>query len=340
MSTIPIDSQRIKTIISNFKKTKIIVIGDIMIDEYMWGEVNRISPEAPVPVVEVEEVSYRLGGAANVVQNLRKLSASPLLISIVGSDDNGKKMRSMLSELECSGEFVYTSTERPTTIKTRIMAKQQQVVRADQESTSKLTDKELNSLLNIFENLVSQDDVGGVIISDYGKGVVCPIFLDKVVNRCRQKELYVAVDPKEKHFDRYKGVTVITPNLKEAHNALSLPFTGRISDEEIETLGWKLVDSLELTYLLLTLSERGMAIFERDGHVVNRLPTVAKKVFDVTGAGDTVISVFSAAMVRGATPIEAAYMANHAAGITIAELGTSSVTSEALLAASLKALGV
>lgn len=331
MNNIKIPLSRIKEIAEKFKKSKIMVIGDIMIDEYMWGAVNRISPEAPVPVVEVEEVTFRLGGAANVVQNLCKIEVEPILVSVIGNDQNGEKLRSMLSNIHCSSEFLCQSDDRPTTIKTRIMAKHQQVVRADYELSTSLKSSELHNLLEIFETVISR--VQGVIIADYGKGVICSDFLEKIISACSTKNLYIAVDPKERHFNLYNGATVITPNLKEAHTSLGLPYSGRISDSEIQELGWKLVNTFNLTYLLLTLSERGMGVFEKKGKRFTHLPTVAKKVYDVTGAGDTVISLFSAAMVCGATPVEAAFIANHGAGLIVAELGTSSVDVATLLKA-------
>jgi D-beta-D-heptose 7-phosphate kinase/D-beta-D-heptose 1-phosphate adenosyltransferase len=331
VNNVTISSDRIKEITEKFKKARIMVVGDIMIDEYMWGEVNRISPEAPVPVVEVEEVTYRLGGAANVVQNLCKIGIEPVLVSVIGNDQNGEKLCSMLTDINCSKEHLYKSKDRPTTIKTRIMAKHQQVVRADHESCINLSEGEMKSLLEIFETAVSE--VQGVIVSDYGKGVICPEFLKDIITLCNDKSLYIAIDPKERHFNLYNNVTVITPNLREAHTALGLPYSGRTSDAEVKELGWKLLDTFKLSYLLLTLSERGMALFEKKGKHFTHLPTVAKKVYDVTGAGDTVISLFSAAIACGATPVEAAFIANHGAGLTVAELGTSSVDTQMLLKA-------
>ncbi len=328
-----VSSARLKEILGNFSKTKIMVIGDIMIDEYMWGSVNRISPEAPVPVVEVEKITYRLGGASNVIQNLSKIGIIPILISVLGNDQNSKKLISMLSDINCTDKYLYKSENRPTTIKTRIMAKHQQVVRADRESRIDLTEKEIDYLFKKFKRALNE--VQGVIISDYGKGVICPSFLQKIITYCHKRGLFVAVDPKERHFSLYEGVTVITPNLKEAHTALGIPHNNNISDRSIKELGWKFIEKFKLSYLLLTLSEKGMSLFDKDNKKCTHLPTVAKEVYDVTGAGDTVISIFTAAMVCGATPIEAAFISNHAAGITIAELGTSSVNVKILLKACL-----
>ncbi|MDR0307546.1 MAG: D-glycero-beta-D-manno-heptose-7-phosphate kinase [Chitinispirillales bacterium] len=326
--------RRISEIVGNFSSSSVMVIGDVMIDEYMWGEVKRISPEAPVPVVDVESVSRKLGGAANVIQNLRKLNVKPFLISIYGSDDNGRLLRKMIDELDCSSDGLLESAERPTTIKTRIIARNQQVVRADREVTTNLSAKEYEGVWNLF--IKNVDSVRGVIISDYGKGVISQPVIGKIIETCVSKNMFIAIDPKERHFDLYKGVSVITPNLKEAHTMLGLSSSHNSSDEDIQAIGWKLVEQLSLPYLLITLSERGMGLFQREGKVYSHLPTAARKVFDVTGAGDTVISVFSAAVVSGATPLEAAFLANRAAGITVGQLGTASVNQEELIADCLK----
>ena len=329
MNAFTISSERLIEITDKFKKAKIMVIGDIMIDEYMWGSVDRISPEAPVPVVAVDEVTTRLGGAANVVQNLSKIGVTPVLVSICGNDFNGKQLIKMLADINCSGEYIYKSQIRPTTIKTRIMARQQQVVRADRELCVDLSDVELKEIFKNFEKALS--GINGIIISDYGKGVIYPVFLENIITACHEKNLFIAVDPKERHFDLYEGVTVITPNLREAHVALGIPYSKQHSDEEIGNIGWQIIDKFRISYLLLTLSDRGMALFEKDGKKFAHLPTVARNVYDVTGAGDTVISIFSAAMICGASPKEAAFIANHAAGITISEIGTASVDVDSLL---------
>lgn len=321
--------ERIRQIIKKFNDTSIIVLGDIMLDEYLWGDVRRISPEAPVPVVHVESVSRRLGGAANVVQNLQKLGIKPLLVSVCGKDENGKNLVMLLEDLQCCSQGIFASSNRPTTIKTRIIARNQQVVRADRELVADLNEQEREFVWNRFEEFFERSQ--GVIISDYGKGVVSQPLVNHILEKSISNEKFVAIDPKDRHFDLYKKVTVITPNLKEAHVMAGLPYSN-CSDEQIEQLGWKLMDNLDLPYLLITLSERGMALFERQDRLFTHLPTVARKVFDVTGAGDTVISVFSAAFTCGATPLEAAFLANHAAGLTVAELGTASVDPQAILA--------
>ncbi|MFP4241913.1 MAG: D-glycero-beta-D-manno-heptose-7-phosphate kinase [Chitinispirillaceae bacterium] len=328
MPSFSFSPERIRKIVDEFKSSEIMVVGDVMLDEYMWGDVKRISPEAPVPVVEIESVTKRLGGAANVVQNLRKLDLAPVLISLCGRDENGRKLCGMLESSGCSSEGLVQSPKRPTTIKTRVMARHQQIVRADRETTTDLDSQEHDALWSRFEEKL--DSVKGVIVSDYGKGVISEPFIGHLIEACTRKGKFVAIDPKERHFDLYRGVSVITPNLKEAHAMLGLPY-GSCSDQQVEKIGWELMERLSLPYLLITLSERGMGLFEKDSKSYTNLPTAARKVFDVTGAGDTVISVFSAASVCGATPLEAAFLANHAAGLTVAELGTASVNAASLL---------
>jgi D-glycero-beta-D-manno-heptose-7-phosphate kinase len=330
MSSITIAPDRLKSILASLKKSTIIVVGDVMIDEYFWGDVQRISPEAPVPVVEVESVSRRLGGAANVIQNLSKLGVNAQLISVCGKDANGEHLAQMLQEIGCSADNLYLSTSRPTTIKTRIIARNQQVVRADRELINDLNDAESAALIRYFDRHFA--GANGVIISDYGKGVISPFLLSHIIEKCIQNAKYVAVDPKDRHINFYKGVSIVTPNLKEAHILAGIPYH-HCSDEEIRLLGWKIIAMYNLEHLLITLSERGMALFSRNGKQFTHLPTVAQKVFDVTGAGDTVISVFSAAIASGATPVEAAFLANHAAGLTVAQIGTASVSQEELLLA-------
>lgn len=330
MRSFEIPLRRLTEIISGFSRSSIIVVGDSMLDEYIWGDVRRISPEAPVPVVNVESRSFRLGGAANVVNNLASIGVKTHLVSLCGNDDVGAMLKEHLGSAGCPSDGFVSSSGRKTTIKTRIMAKQQQIVRVDSETVMPLTKTETALLWKRFCECLQ--DARGVIISDYSKGVVSPPLVTKILSACRRRRVFVAIDPKERHFNLYKGVSVITPNLKEAHAALSIPY-GPCSDNDIKRLGWAIVKKLNLPSLLITLSERGLALFERDLRRFTHLPTVAQNVFDVTGAGDTVISVYSAAITCGAKPIEAAWLANHAAGLTVAQLGTACITAEDLLKA-------
>jgi rfaE bifunctional protein kinase chain/domain len=328
-------SSCIKKAIADIAGSKIMVIGDVMLDEYLWGEVLRISPEAPVPVLDLDCSSQRLGGAANVVKNLASLGVKPILISIRGDDEKGRQLSELLEKLGCNTDGLMISHNRPTTVKTRIMAKHQQIVRVDSEVRKDLDRDEVHLAISIFDSLISK--VNAVIISDYSKGVVCKVFVEHIVATCQQKGIFISIDPKERHFELYKGVDVITPNLKESLGALGLPFR-HYTNEEIFQFGWTLLHKLDLNYLLMTLSEKGMALYCKDNLKMTHLPTVAQKVFDVTGAGDTVISVFTAIYAAGASSEVAAFIANHAAGITVAELGTASVDPEMLLSACLNSI--
>jgi rfaE bifunctional protein kinase chain/domain len=327
MNSIVVSTKQLKKIITGFSRSSIMVVGDSMLDEYIWGDARRISPEAPVPVINVESRSYRLGGAANVVSNLTSLGVETHLVSLCGSDTMGAVLKERLNRAGCPSDGFVSSRGRTTTVKTRIMARHQQIARVDTETVMDLTKEETSLLWKRFCERLPM--VGGIIISDYAKGVISPSLVKKILSACKQRRIFVAIDPKERHFDLYRGVSVMTPNLKEAHAALSIPY-GPCSDDEVQKLGWAIVKKLGLPSLLITLSDRGLALFERGLRRFTHLPTVAQNVFDVTGAGDTVISVYSAAITSGATPVEAAYLANHAAGLTVAQLGTASVTPEAL----------
>jgi D-beta-D-heptose 7-phosphate kinase/D-beta-D-heptose 1-phosphate adenosyltransferase len=328
MKTKPVAIDRLKNIVSRFGKSSILVVGDCMIDKYVWGDVRRISPEAPVPVVETQSQTFRLGGATNVVQNLRALGVATYLVSLRGRDPDGELMKEMLEKIGCRTKGLFASDSRPTTSKTRIMARHQQIVRVDKETTSDLTENEYEHLWNNIRNFLPK--VQGVIISDYAKGVISQPFIGALLKKCKARKMFVAIDPKERHFNLYKGVSIMTPNLKEAHMALGIP-NAVCSDDEVKELGWRIVNKFGLQYLLITLSERGMALFEKKGMTFTHLPTMAQKVFDVTGAGDTVISVYSAAITCKGSPYEAAFLANHAAGLAVAELGTACVDPKSLL---------
>ncbi len=244
----------------------------------------------------------------------------------------------MLNDIDCSTEGLYRSERRPTSVKTRIIARNQQVVRADRELIDDLDENECSALISSFEKLSAK--AGALIISDYGKGVVCEPLMRKITELCSNKSIFVAVDPKERNTHLYKGVSIITPNLKEAHILAGMSMHHHCPNEEVERLGWKIIEKYDIPYLLITLSERGMALFSRENHSCTFLPTVAKKVYDVTGAGDTVISVFTAAITAGATPLEAAFLANHSAGITVSQIGTASVSPEELIEACKEALSL
>ncbi len=300
------------------------VVGDIMIDQYIWGKVDRISPEAPVPVVEVTSESLRLGGAANVVHNIHTLGAKSCICGVVGTDNMGKHVMGLLEALGIANSGVLFEEDRPTTIKTRVIAHNQQVVRYDRESRKEISNASVERLTaNIRQHI---DDVDGIIISDYGKGVVSRNLLSELLNLARDRGKIVTVDPKVGHFANYQGVTAITPNQNEAELAEGI----FINDENsLIQAGQAIRDRLNCEMVLITRGEMGMTLFEK-GNKVTQIPTSAREVFDVTGAGDTVIASFTLALATGAPPVEAAVISNFSAGVVVGEIGTACVSMEAL----------
>jgi len=297
----------------------ILVVGDIIVDEFVWGDVSRISPEAPVPVVHVERIDRRLGGSANVVRNLHAIDTPSAMFGIVGDDEPGRWVLQRLGELNSDAAGVQIKkNDRPTGIKTRIIARHQQVVRYDREwlhDTQPDTQTALKQ--GILDGLVKAD---AVILSDYGKGVLTPGILADLMPHLSDK--IVAVDPKPEHADAYRGATVITPNLTEAAAMAGLEAVNE--DAHVETIARQLQISLDLRYVLITRSEKGMTLF--DGTVCHHIPTAARDVFDVTGAGDTVIAVFTACLARGDDALIAAQYANKAAGVVVGKVGTATAT--------------
>lgn len=302
------------------------ILGDVMLDEYIWGSVSRISPEAPVPVVEVMDESVKLGGAANVALNVKTLGDIPLLVSIIGKDKNGDRLKELLSGAEISSQGIFVDETRRTTAKTRIIAHSQQVVRADRENTEELSSDMTSRLVDFIKQKIRQDKISALLISDYGKGVISLNLLNEVISLARENNIFISVDPKETHFMNYKGVSIITPN----HSEAGFAYGKRIKDEKsLEEVGWGLLERLEAEALLITRGEKGMSLFEKNKTLTN-FPTVAKEVYDVTGAGDTVISALTSAYSAGANLKEAALISNHAAGIVVGEIGTAQVTKDEL----------
>jgi len=310
--------------LDGFSHTCIMVVGDIMIDQYIWGKVDRISPEAPVPVVEVTSESLLLGGAANVVHNIHTLDAKCCVCGVVGNDDMGKHVMGLLQALGIANSGVLIEEDRPTTIKTRVIAHSQQVVRYDRESRKEISDASVERLMaNIRHHI---DEVDGVIISDYGKGVISQDLLTELLSLARDRGKIVTVDPKVSHFTDYQGVTAITPNHQEAEQAAGI----FIHDENsLIRAGQAIRDRLNCDMVLITRGEMGMTLIEKENKIAH-IPTSAREVFDVTGAGDTVIASFTLALATGAPSAEAAVISNFAAGAVVGEIGTACVSLEAL----------
>jgi D-beta-D-heptose 7-phosphate kinase/D-beta-D-heptose 1-phosphate adenosyltransferase len=312
--------KRVREICRAMKRARIAVVGDIMLDRYIWGQVERISPEAPVPVVAVAETSVRLGGAANVAWNLAALGARADLAGVVGKDASGGDLRRILRERGISTAAVVVDPRRPTTEKIRIVAHNQQVVRADIESGAPLADEAAAKLLAAVRRAIAGARV--VIVSDYGKGVVTPAVMDLL----RARNMPFLIDPKEGHFSLYRGALAVTPNKKEAAGF----YNRRIrTDDELELVGTSLVVDLDAAAVLVTRGEEGMTLFE-PRKKPRHFPTRASEVYDVTGAGDTVVGVLGAGLAAGATLYESIELANAAAGIVIKELGTAAARAEEL----------
>jgi D-beta-D-heptose 7-phosphate kinase/D-beta-D-heptose 1-phosphate adenosyltransferase len=310
-------------IIKKFSEVKILVIGDVMIDRFIWGKVSRISPEAPVPVVVVEKETFLLGGAANVVNNIHSLEGQVSLCGILGDDELGQRIMKELNEKGIESRGVFLEPGRQTTVKTRVIAHhhpyQQQLVRIDRETTDHPKQSTLRPLLSFLgKNL---GDVDGVVISDYGKGFLTRTLIRVVIQEAKKQKKFVMVDPKPKNFSFYQGATVVTPNAKEASEASGIQILDRAS---LKKAGRILLERLRCEALVVTRGEEGMTIFKPRQEPID-VATVARDVYDVTGAGDTVIGTMALARGAGASVEIAARLANYAAGIVVGKMGTATV---------------
>lgn len=296
----------------------ILVVGDVMLDHYLWGKCERISPEAPVQVVDVQNESTVLGGAGNVVNNLLSLGAKVSVLGVIGDDDNGKTLLKMLSDLGADAQGIVTQNGRKTSRKSRVIASHQQVVRFDSESKENINEESEKALIAEFEKCVARVDV--VLLSDYGKGVLTKGFTCKAIALAKKYQKPILVDPKGEDYSKYSGATLITPNKKEASIATKIAIK---DDESLQKAGTLLRESLGLEYAIITLSEDGMAIFDEG---FEKIPTVAKEVYDVTGAGDTVLASLGFALSCGFTIKKASSFANSAAAVVVGKLGSATVS--------------
>lgn len=330
----------LKKIISRFNKAKVLVVGDLILDEYIWGDVQRISPEAPVPVVWANKRTYVPGGAANVANNIRSLDAEVCLVGVTGGDKNTDVLFCELKKRKIDTKGIFCESKRHTTLKTRIIAGHQQVVRVDWEHTDPLP-KNLNERIIKFlqKNI---DEFDAIIIEDYGKGVVNMHLLEELISLAHSHKKIITVDPKEENFQYYRKVTSITPNRRELENAirnLKIKDTANrfkinndrlFTDKDIDLAARQILKYLELESILVTLGEHGMKLFDKNGHMAH-IPTVTQEVFDVSGAGDTVIGAFTLGLCCQATKLEAAHIANFAAGIVVGKVGTAVTTRKELI---------
>ena len=326
-------NKRALEIIGKFPRSRVLVIGDIMADHFIWGAVSRISPEAPVPVVEVKKESFMLGGCANVFNNIAAMGGQVALAGVIGADDTGRRLLGDLTNRGMETKGIIVEGDRPTTLKTRIVAHGQQVVRFDREDRRMINEATISAIVSYVESL--RDELGALVISDYNKGVVVRPLLDQVRKAIAGRAIVTCVDPKQRDFSLYDGFDIITPNHHEAGLAAAEEMTDAVAHIRV---GEKLIKENNFQALLMTRGEAGMSLFEKTGSDARKnlplrhteFPTQAREVFDVTGAGDTVIGVLALCLAAGASFGEAAYLANHAAGIVVGKAGTATVSADEL----------
>jgi D-glycero-beta-D-manno-heptose-7-phosphate kinase len=327
------NARRLKQILVRARQKRILVIGDLMLDEFVWGKVGRISPEAPVPVVEVTGESFYPGGAANVARNLREFVGSVGVIGMFGSDRGGQQLRDLLAEQKIGTECAVEDSDFPTIVKTRIIARNQQVVRVDREQLRSPTSAQVSRIVDRVKRRLSKTDA--VIFEDYGKGFLSPELVKKISLAARAAGKIVTADPNPHHAVEWKTVTAVKPNRNEAFLAAGLRWSDPVEtpgkDKPLLKAGEILLEKWQTELLLITLGEQGMMLFER-GEKPHHIPTKARQVFDVSGAGDTAIALFTLALCCEATPVEAADIANHASAVVVGKLGTATVTPQELSA--------
>ncbi len=317
---VKVDRRRLSRLVRQFRGRKVLVLGDFMLDKYIWGDVSRISPEAPVPVVEVKRDSSHLGGAGNVCHNLDALGGAAVAVGVVGDDEAGRWIRRHVSD----GRGLITDQGRPTTVKTRIIAHHQQVVRVDLEKRRSVSAEDEARILKF----IAAEKARGLVLSDYHKGLLTPSMLEKLLPLARARKLVVCVDPKVDNFPYFSPITLATPNHHEAERIVHHDCR---TNAQAERAGEEILRMIAARYLILKRGEHGMSVFERGRKAVH-IPTIAREVFDVTGAGDTVIATAALALLAGASILEAAFLANAAAGIVVGKIGTATVTPDELLA--------
>ncbi|RJQ19740.1 MAG: D-glycero-beta-D-manno-heptose-7-phosphate kinase [Nitrospiraceae bacterium] len=313
-----------KTLFRKFKDTGILVIGDLMVDQYIRGRVKRISPEAPVPVVEVTDENLLLGGAANVAHNILSLGGKVYVAGTVGRDESGKILVDKFSESGINTDGIVIDGDRPTTVKTRVIAHSQQVVRFDREVKADISHSTLSLILGYVKERLPE--IKGIVISDYCKGLVTRALVKKVLELVGPR-VFVSVDPKIGHFDYYKGVSLITPNINEASFGSGIDI---IDGKTLIAAGNALLRKIRCRAVIITRGDEGMSLFERNGKIIH-IPTCAREVYDVTGAGDTVIAALTLCRAAGAKLEDAAMIANYAAGIVVGEVGTATATQQDIL---------
>jgi len=327
MSMKSLTAEKAARLLKAMRGQRVMVVGDVMLDEFLWGRVARISPEAPVPVVEVTRQSFHLGGAGNVAGNVRSLGGSAVVAGVIGNDVAGDRVRESLASAGVEDALALADSSRPTTVKTRIIAHHQQVVRADRERSDEITPALEDALLARVRAVLPACQA--LIVSDYEKGVVTSRLMKALLGLARRRRIPVLVDPKVRHLSLYRGANVVTPNQAEAEEAAGI----RIRREgDLQAAGARILRLLRCDAVLITRGEQGMTLLPRQGRAAH-IPTAAREVFDVTGAGDTVIAALALALCGGGSLREAAALANYAAGVVVGKLGTATATPEEILAA-------
>jgi len=319
-SLLSVTSRHLATILGRLSRVRVLVIGDLMLDRYIWGQVDRISPEAPVPVVRVTRESLHAGGAGNVAANIRSLGGSVMSCGVIGNDQAGLRLRQELNAIGASTIGVLTNRGMATTSKTRIIAHSQQVVRLDREQNDILDNRARARLRRFVQQQVRECDV--VVVSDYGKGVIDADLLGQLAELREQQRFVYVIDPKRQNYAYYRGATLVKPNKEEAGQAAGVEIR---SETNLRQAGTHLLDLWRAEAVLVSRGEEGMSLFKR-GDSVQHFPTTAREIFDVTGAGDTVLATCALALGAGATLEEATILANHAAGIVVGKVGTATVT--------------
>jgi rfaE bifunctional protein kinase chain/domain len=312
---INVSLKKLTTLKNNFIGKRIAVVGDLMLDCYFWGGVTRISPEAPVPILQVDDEFYRFGGAMNVAYNISTLGGIPLPIGVIGNDNEGKIFKKLISEKNISDKGIVVDSKRPTTAKTRVIADKQHVVRIDKEKTNSISIQTEKKILSLLSKEMNKLDA--IILQDYNKGVLTESLIKQIIALAHKAKKIITVDPKFLNFFSYQDVTVFKPNRKETEDAFGIWIK---TDEDISKAGQRLLETLNCKYLLLTLGENGIALFEKN-KPERKIPTKARAIADVSGAGDTVISTLTMALTAGADIFDAAYLANYAGGLVCQEVG-------------------
>jgi len=312
-------------IVEQFKNKKILILGDIMLDKYIWGEVSRISPEAPVQIVNVVKENYVPGGASNVANNISALGAKSYMVGVVGNDSTKDKLVQELKKRNIDVSGLIKDENKRTILKVRVLGRNQQLLRFDYEKKGYIGKYTEEKMFDIIAQKI--EEIDAVIVSDYAKGVITKSLMEKLQTLCSKNNKIIVVDPKPQNKDFYKNVTLITPNHTEAHNMTHLP-EENFSDAEMEKLGKKLLEDMN-SNILITKGEKGMSLFEKDGKITH-IHAFAKEVYDIIGAGDTSVATATLALASGASFEEAAIVANHAAAITVGKVGTSTVDIEEL----------